>query len=59
MHVHEVPPHVQLYLSAAVLSVLSAAVLSLVLSAAVANPGAPDPHSGPNCIVLPAPRTGP
>ena len=48
-----------MYLSAAVLSVLSAAVLSLVLSAAVANPGAPDPHSGPNCIVLPAPRTGP
>ena len=32
---------------------------SMVLSAAVANPGAPDPHSGPNCIVLPAPRTGP
>ena len=32
---------------------------SMVLSAAVANPGAPDPPLVHTSIVLPAPRTGP
>ena len=32
---------------------------SMVLSAAVAHSGAPDPRPAPSSIVLPAPRTGP